>query len=401
MSGSSASGLVEDLLRRQPRRFGAVLERAAAHRLQILYTQIDRDAANHPRFTSHAFRVDAGEYFYPASTVKLAGAVLALEKLRRLGIDGLTADTPVRIGSAGPGQTAVDADETSPTGLPTIGHYLHKLFVVSDNDAYNRLYEFVGQAALNEELRRRGYTDVRLTHRLSVPLSAAGNARTNPMTFYDACSGRTLYEQPALCSDASYAAATPIPLGLAHVVDGARVESPLDFAAKNAMSLQTLQDLLKAVVFPRAVPPARRFDLTPDDYDRLYRSMSMLPRESVHPRFDDYDHWYDGYVKFFLYGAGKQRIPDHVRLFNKVGLAYGFLCDNAYVVDFDAGVEFLLTATIYVNADGVLDDGNYEYDAVGFPFLADLGRAIYEHELARPRPRRPDLRRFAPYRGGR
>jgi len=55
------------------------------------------------------------------------------------------------------------------------------------------------------------------------------------------------------------------------------------------------------------------------------------------------------------------------------------------VVDAAHGVEFLLAATLYLNADGVLNDDKYEYDTVGLPFLRDLGRRVYEAELRRKR----------------
>ncbi|MBN62179.1 MAG: hypothetical protein CME20_12555, partial [Gemmatimonadetes bacterium] len=104
---------------------------------------------------------------------------------------------------------------------------------------------------------------------------------------------------------------------------------------------------------------------------------------------------YDSYVKFFLYGDSKASIPHGVRIFNKVGLAYGYMTDNAYVVDFANGVEFLLTATVLVNANGIFGDGEYEYDELGFSFLAELGRVIYDYELGRERPRQPDLGNLA------
>ena len=122
--------------------------------------------------------------------------------------------------------------------------------------------------------------------------------------------------------------------------------------------------------------------------EELQRAMSMLPRECKYPR-------YDSYVKFFLYGDSKASIPHGVRIFNKVGLAYGYMTDNAYVVDFANGVEFLLTATVLVNANGIFGDGEYEYDELGFSFLAELGRVIYDYELARKRPRQPDLGNLA------
>ncbi|NNF19140.1 MAG: hypothetical protein HKN61_05140, partial [Flavobacteriaceae bacterium] len=43
-------------------------------------------------------------------------------------------------------------------------------------------------------------------------------------------------------------------------------------------------------------------------------------------------------------------------------------------------IEFLLTATILVNENGIFNDDQYEYEEIGIPFLAALGRGIYEFE---------------------
>ena len=87
-----------------------------------------------------------------------------------------------------------------------------------------------------------------------------------------------------------------------------------------------------------------------------------------------------------------------MRIFNKVGLAYGYLTDNAYIVDFERGVEFLLTATVLVNENGIFNDEKYEYDEVGLPFLAAVGRVLYDYELTRDRAFTPDLSTLAPSR---
>ena len=47
-----------------------------------------------------------------------------------------------------------------------------------------------------------------------------------------------------------------------------------------------------------------------------------------------------------------------------------------------------------VNANGIFNDGVYEYDTIGFPFMAHLGQAVYQYELSRPRTYPPDLSRF-------
>ena len=182
----------------------------------------------------------------------------------------------------------------------------------------------------------------------------------------------------------------PILKGKGHIRGGELVEAPKNFAGSNYMSVQVLQDLLVAALFPEILPAHRRFALRTDDYTFLHRAMSMLPRECDHPTYDP-ETYYDSYVKFILFGDSKDPMPSSVRIFNKVGLAYGYMADNAYIVDLEANVEFLLTAVLLVNDNGIFNDGVYEYDEVGFPFLAELGRVIYEYELEREREHPPDL----------
>ena len=80
-----------------------------------------------------------------------------------------------------------------------------------------------------------------------------------------------------------------------------------------------------------------------------------------------------------------------IRIFNKEGDAYGFLNDVAYVVDFTNNIEFMLSATIYCNSDGIFNDDHYDYETVGYPFLKHLGQAVYDYELHRDRKHKPNL----------
>lgn len=384
--------LLEELMRDHPQDFGTVLDKAADHRIQILYTQIDRDDNNAPVFRSHSFRLDPEEYFYPASSIKIFGAALALEKINRLGIPGLSRDTWMRIDSSYSGQKRARLDTTSASGLPSMGHYIKKLLVLSDNDAYNRTYEFLGQDSLNLLLRSKGYERLRLTHRLSVPLSEEENLNTNAMEFYSGDPERVVYRQNAYKSSGNFRSAHPILLGKGHQEGDTVIAAPMDFAGKNFCTLSELQKGIRALVFPETLPAKERFALSPGDYEFMRKYMSQLPRETLNP---DYGDKPDNYCKFFMYGDDDQAIiPQNVRIFNKIGLAYGFCIDNAYIVDFDKNIEFLLTAVIYANDNEILNDGKYEYETVAFPFLARLGRLVYDYELERPRQRTPNLDAF-------
>ena len=385
------NGSIEDLLESQPERFATVMDDPVHHRVQIIYTQIDRDASNRPSFRSFTYRVGA-EYFYPASTVKLPTAALALEKIHQLGIPGLDRDSVFLVDAGKDFQTEAHLDPTSPTGLPSVAHYVRKLLVVSDNDAFNRLYEFLGQGPLNAAMHAKGYTGARIIHRLESPVTAEQHRWTNPVRFLHA--GTVVYQQGAVYNENSLVAAEPVLLGEAEIVDGERLVRPKDFAEKNAYPLQDLHDTLRAILFPESMPPERRFELSDDDYRLLWRYMSEYPAESGIAAYADGSHYPDGYVKFLLYGGREPEIPETIRIFNKVGDAYGFLTDAAYIVDFENGVEFMLAATVYTNANATFNDDAYEYDEIGFPFLENLGRAIYEIELTRERPFAPDLSRF-------
>ena len=384
---------LEKLLLRNDSLFSTVLNQPEVYDVQVLYTKIDRDANNTPHFTSYSYRLDKRDYYYPASTVKMTLSFLALEKLNQLGIVGLDKHSVMKHGVGSPPQTAAETDTTAASGLPSIAHYVKKIFLVSDNDASNRLYEFLGQARLNETLWQKGYEDVNIVHRLGITgFDEEANRHTNPVSFFD--KDRLLYHQGAVYSRSNRQfQLQKTKRGKGYYENEQLVNSPFDFSKKNYISLQTQHDILQSVIFPEFVSPSRRFQLTADDYRFLYQMMSELPRESRHPK---YDHEPDHYVKFFLFGDRKEeeRMPDHIRIFNKVGWAYGFLSDVAYVVDFEAGVEFFLAATIHVNSDGIFNDDKYDYESVGLPFLANLGRVVYDYEKKRKRRYRPDLSKF-------
>ena len=129
------------------------------------------------------------------------------------------------------------------------------------------------------------------------------------------------------------------------------------------------------------------------DYALLQKYMAMYPSESMYPAYDS-SEVSDTHVKFLFYGARRQIPVAHIRIFNKSGNAYGFLTDATYIVDFKNNIEFMLTATIHCNSDGIYNDDRYEYDSVGYPFLKNLGRSVYEHEIKRVRKHAPDLSSF-------
>jgi len=368
------------------------LKKSAELKIQIIYTQIDRNKKNSPNCKDFFYNVDSTSYFYPASTVKLPTALLALEKLNNLNIQCLNLSSTMITEKDNGSQTAVYNDPTSKDGKPSVEQYVKKIFLVSDNDAMNRLYEFVGQQPLNESLHAKGYKEAQIIHRLNISLSEDENRHTNPVYFLDS-SGKKVFEQQGQFSRLPYFERNH-KIGNGYLSNGKLINEPLDFSRKNRINLLSLHNILKSVMFPDIFSQNQRFKLSEKDLLLVRKSMSQYPTESSYPAYPS-PEFYPTYCKFLIYGAEKDAklIPD-LRIFNKVGDAYGFLLDVAYVADFKNNIEFMLSAVIYCNADGILNDDKYDYDTIGFPFLKRLGLAVYDYELKRKRKFEPDLSSF-------
>lgn len=396
----SLTGQVNDhefiakLLNQNKEKLQGVVENPEKYKLQIVYTQIDRNKKNQPSFTTYSYRADKNEYFYPASTVKIFAAALALEKLNNLNIKGLDKYSIMLTDSSYSGQSRVFTDSTAPNLKPSIAHYIRKIFVVSDNDAFNRLYEFIGQEDFNTKLYEKGFHDLYISHRLSIALTPEENKHTNRINFYTAQEEDPVYSQAPQKSSKNYLSKTPITLGKGYFNETEVVETPMDFSNKNNVPITELHQIIKILLFPESVDEKQRFNLTPEDYAFLRQYLSQLPRETKYPSYDN-EKYPDNYCKFFIYGDKKEaQIPYSVRIFNKIGNAYGFVIDNAYIVDFENNIEFMLSAVVYANENNILNDGNYEYDTLAYPVMANIGRIFYDYELQRKRKNKPDLSTF-------
>jgi cell division protein FtsI/penicillin-binding protein 2 len=393
---SKQDTLLKDLFSRYPAFFDSIVKNKEEWNVQVIYTQIDRDSKNNPHFTDHFFNLINEKYFYPASTVKLPVAVLALQKLRELDIPGLDMHTTMITFSNSETQTEVFNDPTAPDGRPSIAHYIKKILLVSDNDAFNRLYEFLGQEYINRALRQMGYDETQIIHRLSISLPDHENRHTNPVRFIDTA-GNIIYEKPAAKSWLEYSNHNLNPesfrVGRGYYSGGKLMDEPFNFTEKNRISLQSLHAILQSIIFPEITEKIKRFNLKEEDYDFLREYMSMRPGESIWPVYDT-AVYYDNYVKMIFYGAEKTVPEPGIRIFNKTGTAYGYLTDIAYFTDFNNHVEFLVSATIYCNSNGILNDDTYDYKTIGHPFLKNLGRVLYEYELKRKKEYKPDLHDF-------
>ncbi|MDD2674338.1 MAG: serine hydrolase [Flavobacterium sp.] len=348
--------ILEETLSSKNESIKRVMDNPTQFELQIIYTQIIRNQHNEVKFKDYTYNLNAKNYFYPASTIKFPIAILALEKLNTIQNTSMNSEFSIE----GKSDKNKFTEEIS------------KIFAVSDNDASNNLLEFIGFDYLNKSMHSKGLKPFRISHRLSTPDS--GNPITKSVTLYN--DDNSILTLPSVLSkkDNKPLRLNKIKKGIGYMNDEKLVQIPFDFSKKNYYPLETLHNTLKRIVFPEAFKKRERFNLTKKDREFILFSMQNLPKNAGY----DPTKYYDGYCKFFMFGDLKEPIPENIKIYNKVGDAYGTLIDCAYIVDIKNQIEFMISATILVNKDQVFNDNIYDYDEVGLPFLGELGRQLYD-----------------------
>lgn len=352
------SNPIEDILNSSHSAIKKVADSLQNYEVQIIYTQID-STENGYVFNDHSFRSTPKNYFYPASTVKSPIVWLAAEYVANH--PDLTIDTPY----------TAERDSLS----HTIANDISQIYAVSDNEAYNRLYEILGRDYINKRLREIGLKDTRISHRLST--TSADVAQRTKTSFYPSYEAPTFYPSLKPDSQVESLSLNKIKKGVGYIKDGELINTPKDFSKKNYFALEDQHDFMKRLFFKDQFKPSKLLNVRPIEDIRIKKAMVTLPKDANY----DTEHYYDSYGKFFMYGDSKEPIPEHIKIYNKVGYAYGTLTETAYIVDEQENVHFLLSATILVNDNGVFNDDTYEYDEVGIPFLAQLGREFYEYSI--------------------
>ena len=352
-----------------------VLANPDKYRLQIIYSQFDYSGKK-PALNEYAFRLRPDEYFYPASLVKLPEAALALEKLNMLKIKGVDKNTSL---VTNPKYAGYINDSL---GYPSIAEDILQMMVVSDNYAFNRVYDFLGQEYTHLRLFQKGYTDTRIIQRLS-SATPEENRITGPFKFVDT-SGNTLYEEEALTTSKLFLnPANRVKVGKSYFNGRKRINMPKDFSPNNFLPLSDAHHMLISLMTPAYIQPSSRFELKKDDYTFLKSVMGMYPREAGVEAWKNDSIYYDCYRKCLYYGNYTGPADPSLRIYNKIGMAYGFMSDVAYFVDVKNKVEFFLSVVIYVNDNEILNDGKYEYYSIGFPFMERIGKMVYQYELKR------------------
>ena len=349
------------------------------HEVQILYSSIQRDSLGKPLFEEFSYNLDKNYYYYPASTVKLPISILAIQKINYLKDKGfeISINTPFIVIDSKNDLISINNDFNYENEVLSVANCIKKIFLYSDNDCYNYLFDFLGKDEINHQLQKKGLKNTQIYHKF---LKNSDNL--NSWRFLFISNRDTIYNQNSIKSilNISNKNLKSVIKGNKFIYNNQLINGPFDFNYKNQISIRDLNDILKRIIFPENFQKDERFDLQESDYNFLKYWMSRTSIEDNNINMINKNKYWDSYSKFFIYGDKKGEMNDDIRISNKVGMAYGTLTDVAYVKDKINNIEFMLTATILVNDNHTFNDDIYEYESKGIPFLSALGRQVLKYE---------------------
>ena len=364
LSCSSTTNPIELIIKKREPQLKPIYKNKENHNLQILYTKVVRDSLGMPSFIQYDYQADNNVYFYPASTMKLPIVALTLQKINELRNTGINITVESKI-------LLLSADQI--TTETTFKDLISKVFLVSDNSASNILINFLGYNYFNQQMREKGLNTIVLNHKFNPDPYVKTDWKIYTLD-------RDLISKDETQEIIEHNNLDNLLQGKFQILNGEKVATPFNFKTKNKASLRDLDGVMKRIIYPDLFQEQDRINLSDQDYNFLRYWMSRFTFEDIGIEYQKDSQYFDSYNKFFIYGDSTNTIDRKIRIYNKVGVAYGALTDISYIRDYQKKIEFFLSATIYVNQNQIVNDNIYEYDDVGIPFLAELARQVYKLE---------------------
>ena len=368
---SCNSNPIELVLKSDPY-FKEIIKDKEDYEIQVMLTKVNHDNTKID-FQNYQYQHDENQYFYPASTIKLPIVVLTLKKINELRSKGsdITLKSKIILNNVDNYSNFKLKDS-----ITSFQNLIADIFLVSDNSASNILIDFIGYNYFNDEMQNAGFDKTYLNHKFNPDPYVNSTWQISDLD-NNIISSINDNQKIIKADDKT----NGLDKGESRYFNGEILDESLNFSEKNRFSITDMHNLIKYIFYPEIFDKANTFNLNVEDYDFIRYWMSRFTYEDMGEKFIGDENFFETYNKFFIHGDEQSVSNEQIRVYNKIGQAYGTSIDNGLIKNYQNNVEFILTSIIYTNKNKVINDNLYEYDDIAVPFLAKLSRAIYK-ELA-------------------
>ncbi len=339
------------------------------YRVQIHYTPVTEGEVH------STIVLGEQQFFYPASTVKLPVALLTLQKMNELGIsagDRIAIIDSIQCG----GQNYI---QKCALEKPTFEKLLSEMIVVSDNDAYNVLYQFLNPEYIANELENKGYNSARIYRSFAACKNI--ELHTNPVMIYDSIGKLKMIlpsknweiEKNDLFCD-GYDRAKRI--GSKNEKKGKIETGPFDFNFGLEIGAEDLMQMMIRLFYPEDFMIEDQWEISSAQRDAMMNWMNMVPSQLDSPKYKNTSRYPDDLYKYTFSPALKE--DEDIVVYSKLGLSYGFTTEVAYITRKEGAHAFFLVISLYTNENKTVNDGVYEYESIARPFISEVTKVLID-----------------------
>ncbi len=260
------------------------------------------------------------------------------------------------------------------------------MFVISNNETYNALYHFLTPHYIKSKLIEKKYTNVNIFRdfsgcsKLDTLINNGYTITNNNIILKTQSASYMLYQDAIKYYKETYNKL----IGTAYYDnDDSLINTPKNYNYQLDFPLIEAHQMLQALVFKNVKSKKKSWHINDDNRNILLKYLGLFPSEMQNKYVtNDSIKIEENQFKYILFGDSLNQFnKSDIRTISKIGYSYGFVTETAYVIDFKNKIDFFITIGMYVNDDGISNDGKYENISIAKPFFAKFSQLVYKEIL--------------------
>lgn len=335
-----------------------VLANPEKYHLQIHFTAVNEQQSGLV-LNEYALYKDK-YYFHPASLIKFPLALISLEMLSGFQDKfDIQLQTPIESKTC---SCDIGTDNyVNRKPQPNLDILYKEMLIMSNNDAYNFFYNFVGPTHFNKRMSALKLSNIILRNR-----------------FYTGCSGEKAQIHGGITfikegTNLKYA----IHCQTDSLKDNAQSIYLNESAAKtnNLVSLYSLHQLMKKLFYPASTNSIPTLNISEANLHYFKQTISSYPKS-----IPEYSSYPNHYHKYLLPPSLLNNNDSSIKIYSKNGNAGGYISDIMYFTDEKNKVKYFLSVSLYNASNKYYYRRRAYYTSPGVDFFRQLSKVLYNYE---------------------
>jgi len=335
-----------------------VLANPEKYHLQINFTAVQEDLG---KVTMNNYSLYKDKYFYhPASLIKFPLALISLEILTTYQENAsVNLQTPIQSKTC-----ACDYGTDNYVNRlkqPNLDVLFKEMLIMSNNEAYNFFYDFVGTTIFNKRMKYLNLSNIILRNRFYSGCGGTASKMHGGITFIKDSLDNSYTINCE--SDTLQSALQTIYLNAA----GSQ--------SYNLVSLHSLHQLMIRLFYPTAFNEELKLNMSEKNLNYFKKTISSYPNSI--PEYQGYPNHYHKYL-----------IPPHlinnkdsnIKIYSKNGNAGGYISDVMFFTDEKNNIKYFLSVSMYNARTKYYYRRRARYTSPGIDFFRQLSKILYNYE---------------------